>query len=90
MNPEQLWETTLDPSLRVLREVTIAEVEDIEQDTKERNLFEDLMGDQETTITSVETNIPSQILRPILGMAPAFCTTYILRPSSLMSKVTRM
>ncbi len=46
MNPEQLWETTLDPSLRVLREVTIAEVEDIEQDTKERNLFEDLMGDQ--------------------------------------------
>lgn len=46
MNPEQLWETTLDPSIRVLREVTIADVEDIEQDNKERNLFEDLMGDQ--------------------------------------------
>ena len=46
MNPEQLWETTLDPSLRVLREVTIAEVEDIEKDNKEKGLFEDLMGDQ--------------------------------------------
>ena len=46
MNPEQLWETTLDPDLRVLREVTIADIEDIEKDNKERNLFEDLMGDQ--------------------------------------------
>jgi DNA gyrase subunit B len=46
MNPEQLWETTLDPSLRVLREVTIADIEDIEKDSKESNLFEDLMGDQ--------------------------------------------
>ena len=26
--------------------MTIADVEDIEQDNKERNLFEDLMGDQ--------------------------------------------
>ena len=46
MNPEQLWETTLDPTLRVLREVTIADIEDIDKDSKESNLFEDLMGDQ--------------------------------------------
>jgi len=46
MNPEQLWETTLDPTLRVLKEVTIADIEDIDKDSKESNLFEDLMGDQ--------------------------------------------
>lgn len=46
MNPEQLWETTLDPSLRVLREVNMADITDIDQDNKERTLFDELMGDQ--------------------------------------------
>jgi len=46
MNPEQLWETTLDPSLRVLKEVNMADLEDLDQDNKEKELFEDLMGDE--------------------------------------------
>ncbi len=46
MNPDQLWETTLDPSLRILRSVNMADIEDIEKDGDEKQLFEDLMGDQ--------------------------------------------
>ena len=46
MNPEQLWETTLDPSLRILREVHMADIGDIDKDNKERTLFDELMGDQ--------------------------------------------
>ena len=41
MNPEQLWETTMDPSKRTLMQVTM----DIENDLLERKVFEDLMGD---------------------------------------------
>ncbi len=46
MNPDQLWETTLDPETRVLREVNIADIEDLDKDGKESLLFEELMGDQ--------------------------------------------
>tara|TARA_B100000131_G_scaffold117769_1_gene114607 strand:+ start:53403 stop:55868 length:2466 start_codon:yes stop_codon:yes gene_type:complete len=46
MNPEQLWETTLNPETRILREVNIADIEDIEKDSTENTLFEELMGDQ--------------------------------------------
>ena len=41
MNPEQLWETTMDPTKRTLMQVTM----DIENDLLERKVFEDLMGD---------------------------------------------
>ena len=57
MNPEQLWETTLDPSLRVLKVINMADVEDLEKDLKEEKLFEDLMGDQvEPRKKIIETN----------------------------------
>ena len=46
MNPEQLWETTLNPNTRMLREVNIADIEDLDKDSKESILFEELMGDQ--------------------------------------------
>ena len=46
MNPEQLWETTLNPNTRILREVNIADIEDLDKDSKESILFEELMGDQ--------------------------------------------
>ena len=39
MNPEQLWETTLDPAVRTLLQVRIEDVEDAEQ------VFATLMGD---------------------------------------------
>ena len=57
MNPEQLWETTLDPSLRVLKVINVADVEDLEKDREEEKLFEDLMGDQvEPRKKIIETN----------------------------------
>ena len=46
MNPEQLWETTLNPDTRILREVNIADIAELDRDKKEYELFEDLMGDQ--------------------------------------------
>lgn len=39
MDPEQLWETTLDPNVRTLKKVTIQDAEDADQ------VFEMLMGD---------------------------------------------
>ena len=46
MNPDQLLETTLNPNTRMLREVNIADIEDLDKDSKESILFEELMGDQ--------------------------------------------
>ena len=39
MNPEQLWETTLDPQARSLLQVRVAQVDEAEQ------VFSTLMGD---------------------------------------------
>jgi DNA gyrase subunit B len=39
MNPEQLWETTLDPNVRALLQVKVAHVDEAE------DVFSTLMGD---------------------------------------------
>ena len=39
MNPEQLWETTLDPNQRTLLQVKVSQVDEA------KKLFETLMGD---------------------------------------------
>ena len=39
MNPEQLWETTLDPEVRSLYQVTISQVDEADE------IFSTLMGD---------------------------------------------
>jgi DNA gyrase subunit B len=40
MNPEQLWETTMDPATRTIKKVTI------EDAVEANNIFEILMGDE--------------------------------------------
>ncbi len=40
MNPSELWETTMDPTRRVLKQVTISEAEDAD------TVFQTLMGDE--------------------------------------------
>jgi DNA gyrase subunit B len=40
MNPEQLWETTLDTNARSLLQVRVKEIDEAE------NLFAELMGDE--------------------------------------------
>jgi DNA gyrase subunit B len=39
MNPEQLWETTMDPARRILKQVTIEQAETADE------IFDMLMGD---------------------------------------------
>ena len=40
MNPIQLWETTMDPAVRILRQITIADASEADR------IFDILMGDE--------------------------------------------
>ena len=40
MNPDQLWDTTMDPERRILKQITISEAEETD------HVFSMLMGDE--------------------------------------------
>jgi DNA gyrase subunit B len=46
MNPEQLWETTMNPEGRTILKVTLEEVEGIAEDDSAEIIFSTLMGDK--------------------------------------------
>lgn len=46
MNPEQLWETTMNPEGRTILQVTLEELESVADDESAENIFSTLMGDK--------------------------------------------
>jgi DNA gyrase subunit B len=40
MNPEQLWDTTMDPKVRILKQVTVEDAEEVDR------IFTVLMGEE--------------------------------------------